>query len=70
MREWINHQPKTIQAEVWKRLTTFLSTGEINEVVSRIEGGKDLLQAHEELGLVDKYLDELNRIVQIIKRYN
>jgi uncharacterized protein YicC (UPF0701 family) len=70
VREWIHIQPETIQAEVWKRLTAYLSTEEIKQVMSHVAEGEDLLQTHEKLGLVDKYRDELNRIVQIVKRYN
>jgi hypothetical protein len=70
VREWIHIQPETIQTEIWKRLTVFLTTGELQQVISHIANGEELLQAHEKLGLIDKYNNELNRIAHVIQKHN
>jgi hypothetical protein len=70
VREWIRLQPETIQAEVWKRLTAYLSNSEIKQVMSRVQGGDSVMQAHDDLGLIDKYQVELANIMHIIKRRN
>jgi hypothetical protein len=70
IREWIKLQPMSVQTEVWKRLTAFLTTIEISQVMTQVEKGNSLYKAHEKLGLVDKYQLELSKIVGILGKNN
>lgn len=70
VREWLSFQPKQIQTEVWKRLTAFLSTRELEQVMAKVRQGETIWQAHERLGLVDKYQLELSKIVDVLRKYN
>jgi hypothetical protein len=70
IREWIKLQPMSVQTEVWKRLTAFLTTIEIRQVMVQVEKGNSLYTAHEKLGLVDKYQLELSKIVGILGKNN
>ncbi len=61
-----------MQLLVWQRLTEFLSSSELEAIMTRVRqrppGAFPLFQAHDELGLLEKYRDELAKIREVIER--
>jgi hypothetical protein len=55
--------PQTEQYVVFKRLTLFLRSREIEAVMERIAQGDELFDAHLRLGLLHKYRGDLRKIL-------
>lgn len=64
--QWIREQSRDIQLEVFNRISHHLSNSELISVMRFVESGRDLVDIHIELGLLDKYRVDLFRIRQIV----
>lgn len=64
--KWIRLQNKEIQLEVFNRISHHLSNNELVSVMNAVSGGQNIVDAHIERGLLDKYRVDLFRIRQIV----
>lgn len=64
--EWIRQQNKTIQLEVFNRISHHMSNTELIGVMNDVSSGRDIIDAHIVRGLIDKYRVDLFRIRQIV----
>lgn len=62
LKTWLSLQPKQSQLRVFRRMTAFLSTPELADVMEGVRSGESLFRVHDRLGLLDKYRNELLRI--------
>lgn len=65
---WISHLDPTTQLEVFRRLTAYLPSRDLMQVMHRIESGKSVFQAHLETGLIARYYIHLVRILDELDR--
>lgn len=64
--QWIRLQsPKTV-LEVFNRLSHFLSDRELLLVMEGIRDGREIIDIHIELGVLDKYRVDLNKIRELV----
>lgn len=64
--KWIRAQKSNIKLEVFNRISHHLSNSELIGVMRAVESGRDIVDIHIELGLLDKYRVDLFRIRQIV----
>lgn len=67
VQQWIKKQPSSLQIEIFKRISHFLSNNELKYVMQGVADGRDLMMLHEELGLFEKYQIDMLRIMDIIR---
>ncbi len=67
--KWLRLQNREIQLEVFNRISHHLSNSELVAVMNAVRIGKDIVDAHIERGLLDKYRVDLFRIRQIVTEY-
>lgn len=63
---WIRQQCDKIQLEVFNRISHHLSNNELVSVMEGVRNGRDIVDIHIEMGLLDKYRVDLFRIRQIV----
>lgn len=64
--QWIRLQsPKTV-LEVFNRLSHFLSDRELLLVMEGIRDGREIVDIHIEIGVLDKYRVDLNKIRELV----
>lgn len=64
--KWIRLQEKDIQLEVFNRISHHLSNNELVSVMNAVSSGRDLVDIHIELGLLEKYRVDLFRVREVI----
>lgn len=64
--KWIRFQSPEIVLEVFNRLSHFLSDRELIAVMEGIRDGRDLIDIHIELGVLDKYRVDLSKIQELV----
>lgn len=67
---WIRIQVNVIVLQVFNRLSHHLSNNELLAVMGGVKGGRDIIDIHIELGLLDKYRVDLFKIRQIVTENN
>lgn len=67
IQQWIKKQPLSLQMEIFKRISHFLSNNELKYVMQGVADGRDLMMLHEELGLFEKYQIDMLRMMDIIR---
>ncbi len=68
--QWIRLQQREIQLEVFNRISHHLSNSELVSVMNAVSSGQNIVDAHIERGLLDKYRVDLFRIRQIVTEYS
>ena len=68
--QWIRLQSPEIVLEVFNRLSHFLSDRELLNIMESIKNGRDIVDIHIELGVLDKYRVELFKIREIVTSSN
>jgi hypothetical protein len=60
---WIDSLDPTVQLAAFRRLTAYLSSRELMQVVKRVEAGESVYEAHRDAGLIARYYVHLLRII-------
>ena len=68
--QWIRLQSYEITLDVFNRLSHFLSDSELLTVMDRVRNGREIVDIHIELGLLDKYRVETFKIRELVTDYN
>lgn len=63
---WVRIQSSKVQLEVFNRISHHLSNNELVAVMNAVQSGRDLVDIHIELGILEKYKIDLFRIRQIV----
>lgn len=63
---WIRMQCNKVQLEVFNRISHHLSNNELVSVMDGVESGRNIIDIHIELGILEKYRIDLFRIRQIV----
>lgn len=64
--KWIRMQCSEVQLEVFNRISHHLSNSELIDIMRAVESGREIVDIHIELGLLEKYRVDLFRIRQIV----
>ncbi|MBN2617148.1 MAG: hypothetical protein JXR64_02410 [Spirochaetales bacterium] len=67
MEEWVRLQSKEVQLEFFYQLTNFMSNSEIISVMEGVNSGRNIVDMHIELGLLERYSVEIPRIIELLK---
>lgn len=68
--QWIRLQTNDIKLDVFNRLSHFLSDHELLTVMEGMRIGREIIDIHIELGLLDKYSVDLFKVRQIVTEQN
>lgn len=60
---WIARLDPDVQLAAFRRLTSYLSSRELLQVIKRVEAGESVFEAHRETGLIARYYVHLLRIL-------
>lgn len=63
---WIATLDPKVQLEVFRRLTPYLSSQDLMQVMKRVQAGKSIFEAHRDLGLISRYYVHLLRILESV----
>lgn len=66
LEEWLRNQGQDIQVEFFRRASHFLTDQELLKVMEGVRSGRDLTDVHIELGLLDKYMVDFSRIIDLL----
>ena len=64
--KWIRIQNRKIQLEVLNRISHYLSNNELVSVMEAVGSGREIIDAHIERGLFEKYRVDIFRVRQIV----
>ena len=67
IQQWIKNQPPSLQNEIYKGISNFLSNNELKYIMQGVVDGRDMMILHEELGLFEKYQIDMLRMMDIIR---
>ncbi|MBF9014429.1 MULTISPECIES: hypothetical protein [unclassified Oceanispirochaeta] len=68
IQQWIKNQSPSLQMEIYKRISHFLSNNELKYIMQGVADGRNMMLLHEELGLFEKYQIDMLRMMDIIRK--
>ena len=68
IQQWIKNQSPSLQMEIYKRISHFLSNNELKYIMQGVVDGRNMMLLHEELGLFEKYQIDMLRMMDIVRK--